>query len=101
MVGFDQVVSQVMFNITGLSVDITTVAVGAIVIFVLILGVNLLRVVILGVAAGSSGDNTNFDSCDNSLKKVRKQEHFMNMKYGRNHSREWDNQDDKYIKKRG
>lgn len=41
MVGFDQVVSQVMFNITGLSVDITTLAVGAIVIFVLLLGLDL------------------------------------------------------------
>lgn len=47
----NEIVAQAMTNITGMAVDITTVAVGAIVIFVLILGADLLRVTILGGAS--------------------------------------------------
>lgn len=40
----EQVVSQAVTNITGLSVDMTTFAVGAIVIFVLLAGFDLILV---------------------------------------------------------
>lgn len=96
---FNDIVLKALSDITGITVDLTTVCVGVIVIVVILCGLDFLKDVLLGHASGSSEkkDNVSFESCDASLKKIRRQENFMNKKYGRGHSRSWDLPDDKYI----
>ncbi|MBI4689495.1 MAG: hypothetical protein HY754_04390 [Nitrospirae bacterium] len=44
--GFNDVVNAAMINITGLQVDMTTVAIGVLGVIVIVLGLDLLRIVL-------------------------------------------------------
>lgn len=92
--GFNDIVLKALSDITDMTVDLTTVCVGVISIVVILCGLALLKGVVIDFVPGS---DISFESCDASLRKIRKQERFMNKKYGRGHTREWDSADNKYI----
>lgn len=57
MSSFDVMVSEALLGISGIAIDITTVAVACISIFVLILGARLVKAVILGDSSGADDDS--------------------------------------------
>lgn len=78
MVSFDQIVTKTVSDIVGVTVDLTTVCVGIIVVVVILCGLDFLKDVLLGHAHGGSSEKLN----DNPNFAAENQERYS--KYARN-----------------
>lgn len=57
MISFDQIVTKALSDITGITVDLTTVCVGIIVVVVILCGLDFLKDVLLGGVSSESKES--------------------------------------------